>query len=470
MTSLADPPGRMNSPADAAAALRARLTGKVLLPGQPAWEEVVTGFNAAVIHAPAMVVAAADASDVQAAVRYCAAAGLPVRAQATGHGANTRMEGGVLINTRRLDRVSIDQGARTATVGAGTRWRQVIDAAAPLGLAPLNGSASSVGAVGYTLGGGLPVMARTFGFAADHVRALDVVTADGQLRHVNAENEPGLFWGLRGSGGNLGIVTAMTVDLVPVATVHGGGIFYPAAHIPGVLHAWRDWCPGLPESVTTSIAILRLPSAPELPAPLRGQTVAHLRFCHVGVAAEAVGLLAPMRAAAPVIADTITDIPYVGIDAVHQDPDHAIPFHQSGLLMTDLTAEAIDALLAVAGPDIRTPLMMCEIRQLGGALRRAPAGGNAVGGRDACYGLSAIAILTPDTTETAIAAVDAVRLSVHPWATGHTLLNLHGIPGDDIDRARPWDAATYQRLRDLTARYDPQGLLRCGHEINQRAT
>src|SRR5690348_16836433 len=127
MTSLADPPGRMNSPADAAAALRARLTGKVLLPGQPAWEEVVTGFNAAVIHAPAMVVAAADASDVQAAVRYCAAAGLPVRAQATGHGANTRMEGGVLINTRRLDRVSIDQGARTATVGAGTRWRQVID-------------------------------------------------------------------------------------------------------------------------------------------------------------------------------------------------------------------------------------------------------------------------------------------------------------------------------------------------------
>lgn len=380
------------------------------------------------------------------------------------------MDGGLLIDTRHLDALSIDPVAGTATVQAGVPWRQVIDAAAPFGLAPLNGSASSVGAVGYTLGGGLPVMARTFGFAADHVRALDVVTADGQLRRVDADTEPDLFWGLRGGGGNLGIVTAMTIDLVALPTVHAGGIFYPAAHIPTVLQAWREWCPQLPETITTSIAILRLPPAPELPEPLRGQTVAHLRFCAVHTASdEATRLLAPMRAAAPALLDTLADMPYTAIDAVHMDPDHPIPFCQRGLLLHDITADTIQALLTVAGPQARVPLVVCELRQLGGALHRPPAGGNAVGGRDAAYGLSVVGLLTPDTAGIAPATVDATLATVGPWATGHTMLNLHGTIGDAADRTRPWDADTYHRLADLVARHDPTGLLQPGHAIARDA-
>lgn len=471
MSGLTDP-DQLIPDARAVMQLQADLRGTVLLPGQDGWTQEVNGFNAAVIHAPAIVIAAACAGDVQAAVCNAAASGLPVGVQATGHGANVAIDGGLLINTRRLDEVSVDPASRTAMVQAGTRWRQVIDAAAPYGLAPLNGSASGVGAVGYTLGGGVPVMARTFGFAADRVRALDVVTADGRLRHVDADTDADLFWGLRGGGGNLGIVTAMTIDLMPVQSVHGGGIFYRADYIHAVLQAWQEWCPGLPETVTTSVAILRLPPAPELPSPLRGQTVAHLRYCQVDAPlepADADRLLAPMRDVAPALLDTITKIPYSAIDAVHMDPDQPLPFCQRGLLLRNLDDEAVDALLAVAGPDIRAPLVVCEIRQLGGALRRRPVGGNAVGGRDAAYSLSAIGLVTPQTIASAPAAVDAVLTAAAPWANGHTLLNLHGSLGNDTDRARPWDAATYQRLQQLIARYDPQRVFRFGHAAARAA-
>ncbi|MEO6885013.1 MAG: FAD-binding protein [Jatrophihabitantaceae bacterium] len=148
---------------------------------------------------------------------------------------------------------------RAATVGAGVRWREVVAATAEYGLVPLPGSSSDVSAVGYTLGGGLPVMSRTFGFAADRVRALDVLTAGASPRHVDASSNPELFWGLCGGKGKLGIVTANDHRLVDVATVYGGGIFYPTAHIPAVLHAYPAWAATLGEQTSSSIAILRLP-------------------------------------------------------------------------------------------------------------------------------------------------------------------------------------------------------------------
>lgn len=459
MTSLAEPVPTT--------ALAAELTGPLLLPGSSAYDEEVAAFNTAVSHRPAVVVGAASAADVQTALRYAATHALPVGVQATGHGATAPIDGGMLVTTQRLDSVVVDPARRTATVGAGVRWRAVIDAAAAYGLAPLNGSSSDVSAVGYTLGGGLPVMARTFGFAADRVQAFEVVTADATVRHVDATTEPQLFWGLCGGKGNLGIVTAMTVELVEVATVYGGGIFYAAPHIAVVLHAYREWSAALPEQMSTSVAILRLPPAPEIPEPIRGQTLAHLRVCHVGDSAEGERLVAPMRAVAPAVLDTVAVMPYTAVDTIHQDPDHPVPFCHRGALLAELTAETIDALLAVAGAEIRTPLMLCELRHMGGELRRGPAGGNAVGGRDAAYSLFAIGILTTDTAQAAPAAVDAVIAAADPWSTGHTLVNLHGPLGEETDRARAWDTSTYQRLLDLSRRLDTTGLLRHGHAIGR---
>ncbi|MGH8996094.1 MAG: hypothetical protein ACRDYB_08720 [Acidimicrobiales bacterium] len=257
----------------------------------------------------------------------------------------------------------------------------------------------------------------------------------------------------------------MTIELVEVANLYGGGIFYAAEHIATVLHAYPAWAANLTEQTSTSVAILRLPPAPELPEPIRGETVAHLRVCHVGDSTDGERLVAPMRAVTPALVDHVTDMAYTAVDSIHNDPDHPVPFRDRGTLLRAVTDDTIDALLAVAGADVHVPLMVCELRQMGGALRRGPVAGNAVGGRDAAYSLFTIGLLTPETAEVTPAAVDAVIAAVEPWSTGHTLVNLHGPVGDETDRARAWDAPTYRRLADLARRLDPTGLLHHGHVI-----
>src|SRR5688572_10922006 len=222
------------------------VTGPVLSPGDPRFADEVAPFNVAHQPRPAVVVGATSTADVAAAVRWAADRGHTVAVQATGHGLTGSLDGAVLITTDRLDTVVVDPASRSARVGAGVRWRGVIDAAAPHGLAPLSGSSSGVGVVGYTLGGGLGLLSRQYGFAADHVRRAELVTADGAIRAVDAETDPDLFWALRGGKGNLGIVTELEFDLVPVARLYGGGIFFPGGSAPEVLHAFREWTTTLP--------------------------------------------------------------------------------------------------------------------------------------------------------------------------------------------------------------------------------
>lgn len=454
------------------AELASALHGEVFPPDHDGYSAGVAPFNLATTHRPAVVVAAESTADVAAAVRFAAKHGLPVGVQATGHGAVTAIDAGVLISTRAMTHVSIDPIERTATVGAGTRWKAVVEAAAAHGLAPLNGSSSDVGVVGYTVGGGLPLMGRTFGFAADHVQRMTVVTADGAVREVSPESEPDLFWGLRGGKGNLGIVTEMTVDLVPVNRIYGGGIFFPGEHAPALLRAYRDWIAGLDEQTNTSIALLRLPPIPDIPEPLRGQFVVHLRVVHLGDAETGEQLVAPMRAVAPAIVDLVGEMPYTAIDSVHQDPDHPVPAHERGALLSTLDDEVIDHLLAVAGPGVQTPVMFIEVRHLGGALSRQPAVPNAVDSRDAGFLLGAIGVLMGPLADVVPAATDALAASFarfSPRPGGATFVNFHGRPGDGADRARAWSADTYRRLCELKAQYDPQNMFRFGHAITDAA-
>ncbi|MFJ1706610.1 FAD-binding oxidoreductase [Kitasatospora sp. NPDC088346] len=185
---------------------------------------------------------------------------------ATGHGLTAPVEAGVLITTERMAGVRVDPATRTATVQAGARWSQVIEAAAPHGLAPINGSSSAVGVVGYTLGGGSGPLSRAFGFAADNVRRARLVEGLGVVHDVDATSDPELFWALR-------------IGLMPVTSLYGGSVFYPGAAARDVLHAFAAWSSDLPERVsTTSVALLRLPPLPEIPEPLlRGQCVVQLR-------------------------------------------------------------------------------------------------------------------------------------------------------------------------------------------------
>ncbi|MEO9014455.1 MAG: FAD-binding oxidoreductase, partial [Terrimesophilobacter sp.] len=352
--------------------LRVSARGAVLLPGDADFAAECTGFNLAVVQHPGVVVAATSVDDVVAAVKYAADNGLVVHVQATGHGVGAATAGGMLITTSRMKSVVIDPEQRTATVSAGVTWGEVVAAASPHGLAPLNGSSVGVGVVGYTLGGGMGPMGRTFGFAADYVRRIQIVVADGTVLEVDADHQPELFWALRGGKCNIGIVTELEFGLMPVSEYYGGGIFYPGVAAATVLHKFRSWALALPEQATTSIALLRLPDLPDVPEPLRGRLSVHLRFVYVGDEEQGSALIAPMREVAHPLVDMVAMTPYSAIGSVHQDPVDPLPAWDGSALLRELPEAAVDALLAAAGPDVEIPLILAEVRYLGGALARQP--------------------------------------------------------------------------------------------------
>src|SRR4051794_25908745 len=274
--------------------LRRQVAGPVLQPGDAGYDEEVASFNQVVAHRPPVVVGAACADDVAATVRFAVQHGLAVAVQSTGHGASFAVEDGVLISTRRMTSVSIDVQRGVARIGAGAKWAAVIEAAAPYGLAPLSGSTSDVGAVGYTLGGGMGPLGRRYGFSADRVRSVEIVTGDGRLRTITPDDESGLFRGDRGGKGNLRIVPAMEIDLVLPPRLYGGAIFFDGADSAKVMHAWREWVQTVPEEMTSSDALLRLPDIDEVPPPLRGRLTLHLRIAYIGEACYGEKLVAPL--------------------------------------------------------------------------------------------------------------------------------------------------------------------------------
>jgi hypothetical protein len=438
-----------------------QLSGAVHHPGDPGYEAAVTGFNLAVTHQPALVVEAHSADDVAAAVRYAAASGLVVTVQHTGHGAR-RATGPdtLLLRTGALDGVTVDPAARTATLGAGAIIAQVMAAAAPHGLAPVTGSSPTVGAVGMTTGGGLGPLGRALGFAADRVRSFEVVTADGEQRHVDADNETDLFFALRGGGGGVAVVTSMTTELAELAGFWGGAVFFPGADAAAVLHAWRSWAPSLPAEITTSIGLLRLPPLPELPEPLRGQFLVHLRIASTGTAEDGAALLAPLLAVAPVVMNTVGPMPYAAIGAVHMDPPDPVPSAEQGCLLSEFPAEAADALLAVAGPGVRTPLLLAEVRHLGGALATEPAVPNAVSGRHAGYALFAVGMLVPPIAELVPIAARGVVAALAPWRSG---VQYNFAAGQDLTEA--WAPDVLTRLQQITRDRDPNGLFRPAQSV-----
>ena len=197
------------------------------------------------------------------------------------------------------------------------------------GLASLHGSSPSVGAIGYTAGGGIPLLAREYGFAADHVRAVELVTADGRLRRLTEDEDPDLFWAVRGGKGNFGVITAMEIGLVPRNRLYGGGLFFPGERAAEVLSSWREWSLTVPENMSTSLALLRLPPLPEVPEPLRQGLAIHVRIAYTGSAGEGEKLVAPLRSLGARVLDTVAEMPYAAVPSIHMDPPEPIP-HYTG--------------------------------------------------------------------------------------------------------------------------------------------
>ena len=470
MTTTTAAPASLRSPltptTDPVAALRRVVAGPVLTPDDADYATETAAWNVATAHHPSLVVGAQCADDVAEAVRFAIRHNLSVAVQATGHGATFPVETGVLITTNRMGDVTVDPQRQVARIGAGAKWARVIAAAAPYGLAPLSGSTSDVGAVGYTLGGGLGPLGRRYGFSADRVRAIEVVTGDGKLRSISADDDTGLFWGLRGGKGNLGIVTAIEVDLVPVARLYGGAIFFDGADAPAVLHAWREWVQTVPEEMTSSVALLRLPDAPFVPEPMRGRTMLHLRIAFVGPAAEGEALVAPLRAVATPALDLVRDMPFTEADSIHMDPVDPTPAWHDGRLLADFPAAAVDALVDAAGAHVQLPLIAVEIRHMGGALARPADIPNAVAGRDAAFSLFLVGPMVPGLEQAVPAAGQRVIGALATWHTTGRLVNfLSTVDAGPAHVAAAYPPEVAARLQDLKDRFDPHGLFRHGHAL-----
>lgn len=441
-------------------ALRDRAAGPVLCPDDGGYDTGRAGFQVAVRHRPDVLVGATGERDVRAAVEFAGVRGLPVAVQATGHGLTVSATQGVLIDTRRMTGVRVDPVARTAHIAAGTRWRQVIEAAAPHGLAPLSGSFPDLGAVAYTLGGGTGLLGRTYGYTADHVRGLDVVTADARSRHVTAGHDPDLFWALRGAGTDFGVVTGMEVGLVPVRRVYGGELVFDTDRVEDLLHAYREWTATVPEEMNSSVTLIGLPDVPGVPEALRGRYTARVCLAYTGPVAEGERLVAPLRAVGSRLTDTLRDMPYTDSGSIHNEPDEPHAYLGDNALLRDFDSATMRAVLDRAGPDAP---MMCVVglRHLGGALAREPGVPSAVGHRDAPYQLGVLSPVADGATETVRSVHRGLFAQVAPQTIGRSVNFVFGT-GDRSDRAG-YDAAGHRRLADLKQAWDPKNLFRHNH-------
>ncbi|MBD8079558.1 FAD-binding oxidoreductase [Cellulosimicrobium arenosum] len=446
---------------DAVAALGARLTGRVLLrddlPGDgPTAAQSVAAHSTLIEHDPAVVVLAESEADVVEAVRLAAAHDLPVRVHATGHGAAWPVTDGVVVGTQGLAGVEIDPATRVARVGAGTRWQAVIDAAAVHGLAPITGSSTHVGVVGYTLGGGIGPLVRSHGLTTDRVRGARVVLADGTVVETDAEHEPELFWALRGGKGGLGVVTRLDLELVELSSLYAGSLTFDTPHVEDAFRGWARWTATAPDDVSTSAVILALPDLPFVPEPLRGRTVLTVRFAYAGDAHEGALRAAPLRALAPVLTDALGEIPTTAVATIHADPEDASPSWVSGAGLREVDESFVDRFLAEYGPGSDSPFVAAELRHLGGAAARDVDGGSAAGGRTAGFLLSLVGVDPPRVPDM-VANAQALAAWSAPWAASETNANFLSGPWTEETLERAWSPETSSRLRSVRARYDPAG-------------
>jgi FAD/FMN-containing dehydrogenase len=357
--------------------------------------------------------------------------------------------------------VSVDPKRRTARVEAGVLWQEVTDAAAEHGLAALAGSSHDVGVVGYTLGGGISWLARKYGLSSNAVLAAEIVDAEGNERRIDYENDPDLFWAVRGGGGAFAVVTALEIRLFPVAEVYAGTLFFPIDGAREVLSAWLELTDRAPEELMSVGRLMRFPDLPLVPEPVRGKEFALVEVSYLGSEADGIELTRPLRELGPVL-DTTAMIPARRLSELHMDPPAPVPGIGDGRLLDALSIEAVDAIVESAGAESGSTLLSVEVRQLGGALaRRAEGDGAAYLDRE--FALFAVGMApTPEIAAKTRSDVARVLAAVDPWDSGRDYLNFRE---DESTGERLFSAETYARLRAIKAAVDPDNVIRSNHEV-----
>jgi FAD/FMN-containing dehydrogenase len=449
-------------------ALRDGFSGEVLTPAQPGYDEARRVFNAMIDRRPAVIGRCTSTADVVAAVNVAREHGLVVAVRCGGHSVSGlgTCDDGMLIDLSGLESIAVDSEARTARAGGGVLWGEFDAATQAHELHTPGGRVTTTGLGGFTTGGGYGWTSSRHGLACDNLISVEVVLADGSVVRASEQEHADLFWGIRGGGGNFGIVTEFEFRLHPLGPiVLAGLVMFPMARAQNVVRRWRDWADAAPDEVSTACAVITAPPEPFVPAELHGKPVVAFAVLYVGDPEQGTEMVQPLKDLGPAV-DHIGQMPYTAFQAA-LDPlaPPGVRSYWRGEYLPDLSDAAIDTFLAHA-VDVTTPgapLSQMIIFRIGQGVAAVPDEATAFSHRDARYLFHPISIWTePGDDERMIGAGRASAAALRPFSTGASYLNFT----PESDRVRDaYGEEKYARLVALKDAYDPANLFRLNQNI-----
>lgn len=440
--------------------------GTLIHPDHTGYDDARRVYNGMIDRRPALIARCGSADDVVMAIGLARREGLPLSVYGGGHSVtgSAVCDDGVCIDLRGMKGMSIDPVAMTCRVEAGLNWGEFDAATAAHGLVLTGGRNPTTGVAGLSLGSGSGWLERKYGFVCDNLLSAEVVTADGRKVIASESENPDLFWGLRGGGGNFGIVTAFRFRLHKLGPVVLAGVMmYPAPMAGGVLRHLRDFMRTAPDEVGAGMVFTTAPNAPFVPEPARGRPVVVVQVIYAGDIEEGMKVLAPFRAFGPPVADLVQPLPYAEFQKMGGNFPGSLNYWTADFL-NDLPEEAIDSYAALALTPL-SPQSAIILVPGGGAPSRVDEEATAFGMRTATWNVHYICGWTnPADTAQNIARVKQIASVLKPWSTGGVYLNYIGDEGQDRVNAA-FGEKKLARLRSLKAKWDPQNVFRHNHNI-----
>jgi FAD/FMN-containing dehydrogenase len=435
---------------------QAGLRGQVILPGDADYDDARNVWNGMIDRRPALIARCAGVADVSRAIRFAREQHLLLAVRGGGHnvtGAGT-CDGGLVIDLSPMKAVQVESERHTARIEPGATWKDFDEEAQKYGLATTGGLISSTGVAGFTLGGGIGWLVRKHGLACDNLISAEVVTADGQLVRASAGENPDLYWGLRGGGGNFGVVTAFEFAMHPVSTVVGGIVAHPLPRAREVLQFYRHFIATAPDELTT---IVIFATSPE------GHPIIGIAACYAGPLELGEETIRPLKEFGPPVMDMMGPLPYTALQQANDPTAPAgLQNYWKAAFLQDLSDEAIDAIIEYA-TNVTSPLSMIHLHQLGGAMNRVVVDATAFAYRDAGFVVNIIGTWpTPGDNDRHIDWTRGLFAALQPYAHG-AYINFLGDEGQE--RVRSAYGPNYERLIALKYKYDPTNLFRLNQNI-----
>lgn len=442
--------------------------GPVLRPGDDGYDDARRVFNGMIDRRPVIIGRCTDADDVVVLVNLARENDLPISIYGGGHGVtgSAVVDAGICADMRGMKGISVDPSARTVRAEAGLTWGEFDAATQEHGLAVTGGRVSDTGIAGLTLGSGSGWLERKLGFVCDNMIAAEVVTADGRKVMASDEENPDLFWGLRGGGGNFGVVTAFHLRLHPIGPiVLGGMLIWPAAMAGDVVRFYRDFMADAPDEIGGALAFITAPPAPFVPEPVRGQPVVGAIVTYAGPVEEGEEALRPLREFGPPGVDIVQPMPYVAVQRmIDEGNPKGMQHYWSADFLADLPDEAVDVFVSHATRPV-SPLSQMLLVPGGGAIARVADDATAFGQRDAPWNVHFLSMWPdPADSERNIAYNRAIATAMQPWTTGRAYLNFIGDEGLGRVEAA-YGPERFARLQALKAQWDPANLFRHNQNI-----